>query len=63
LALFVLRKTTKTSTKMVNFCDEIWNREVRKFSASPKRNRALGTPEGTGEGKEKSTLHEYGLRL
>jgi len=36
LALFVLRKTTKTSTKMVNFWDEIWNREIRMFSAGPK---------------------------
>jgi hypothetical protein len=68
LPLFVLRKTTKTSTKMVNAWDEIWNREVRMFSFGPKRD----LPKGTGhlgnlriqeKGTRKCTLREYGLRL
>jgi hypothetical protein len=68
LPFFVPRKTTKTSTKKVNFWVEIWNREVRIFSIGPKRDLFketghLGKLRVQEKVTRKRTLHEYGLSL
>jgi len=68
LPLFVVRKITKTSNKMVNLWHEIWNREVRMFSIGPKRDLLKGTGHlGNLSVQEKvtskRTLPEYGWRL
>jgi len=68
LPFFVLRKTTKTTTKVVHFWDAIWNREVRMFSIGPKRDLLKGTGHLKNLSVQKEvtrerTLHEYILRL